>query len=180
MCNCVGFGPIFLTGFMGCGKTTIGKLAAEQLGLQFFDLDCEIERRTRQSIAGLFEQGESYFREHEHRVLFELLGEIPYQPCLIALGGGTSVQPGNEPLIRPERLIFLDVPFPVIEGRLAICTDRPLAHNVAELKRLHEERAPLYSRAKTILALSDKDDQMQAARKLIACVHELLKSANEG
>ena len=175
MSNPVGFGPIFLTGFMGCGKTTIGKLAADQLGLLFFDLDAEVERRTRQSITELFGHGESCFREYEHRVLLAMLEEIPDQPCLIALGGGTSVHPDNQSLIPPDRLIYLDVPFPVLQQRLAGCADRPLARDIAELKRLHEERLPLYSRAQTILALSDEDDPMEAAEKLIVCVRELLK-----
>lgn len=165
---------IFLTGFMGSGKTTLGKLAAAQLGLLFFDLDEEIVCRAHRSIAELFTDGELCFREHEHHILLQLLAETSNQPCLIALGGGTSTHPSNQLLIPPERQIYLDVPFQLLEQRLAACTHRPLARNRGELKRLHDERLPLYSRAKTTLALSPDDDLNRAAQKLTACLRELL------
>lgn len=167
---------IFLTGFMGSGKTTLGKLAAAQLELIFFDLDEEIELCTQQTIAELFAHGELYFREHEHRVLFDLLSETSEQPCLIALGGGTFIHPANQPLIPPERIIFLDVPFPVLEQRIAACAHRPLGREPHGLKRLHEQRFPLYSRAATTLALSVDDDLIRATEKLTACMRELLKT----
>ena len=165
---------IFLTGFMGSGKTTLGKLAAAQLELIFFDLDEEIELRTQQTLAEHFVHSEPYFREQEHRILLELLSETGEQPCLIALGGGTSIHSVNQPLIPPERIIFLDVPFPVLEQRLAACTHRPLAHDPRGVKRLHEQRIPLYSQAAITLALSAEDDLMRATDKLIVCLRELL------
>lgn len=165
---------------MGSGKTTLGKLAATQLELNFFDLDEEIELNTQQTIAELFIHGEPYFRECEHRILVQLLAKTCERPRLIALGGGTFLHPSNQPMIRRERLIFLDVPFPVLERRLADCTHRPLARDPLELRRLHDQRLPLYSQAATTLVLTADDDLTCATEKLTACVRELLRAGTRG
>ena len=167
--------PLFLTGFMGCGKSTLGKLAANQLALPFRDLDHEIERRTGQTIRTIFEQhGEPVFRDHEHHILCELLNESAGQLCLIALGGGTFAQSRNRPHIPATRLVFLDVPLHVLEQRLADCAHRPLATDVMRIRQLYAERLPHYSQAATTLAIAPEDDLSTAANRLAALLRDLL------
>jgi shikimate kinase len=160
---------------MGCGKSTLGKLAADQLALPFRDLDHEIERRTKQTISTLFEQhGEPVFRDHEHRILGDLIKESAGQPYIIALGGGTFAQSRNRPHIPTNRLIFLEVPLHLLEERLAACTHRPLAQDVEKVRKLYADRLPHYSQAATTLAIAPEDDLSTAANKLAMLLRGLL------
>ena len=77
----------FLMGFMGCGKSSLGKKLASNLNMDFIDLDEKIEQLNNASVPDLFEQGEDYFRMVESKTLLSCIEE--YDSCLIALGGGT-------------------------------------------------------------------------------------------
>jgi shikimate kinase len=82
---------IVLIGFMGAGKTTVGHLLAERLGLPFMDTDLVIEQRTRRSVRDIFgTDGETAFRELEHTVTAELLAG---PDAVLALGGGAVLHP---------------------------------------------------------------------------------------
>src|SRR5579864_2179824 len=97
---------IFLVGFMGAGKTSVGRLLADQLGWEFVDLDAVIEAREGLSVPQIFrEHGERGFREREHVALRGVLAELNRNTAaVIALGGGAFVQPENfELLAAPER-----------------------------------------------------------------------------
>jgi shikimate kinase len=84
----IGGKSVYLTGFMGSGKTTVGKLIAEKLELPFVDLDQYIENKTGQKIANIFtEYGEERFRKIENDCLLEIISPLKQQ--IIALGGGT-------------------------------------------------------------------------------------------
>src|SRR5512140_3179658 len=84
---------LFLTGFMGTGKTSVGAELARRRGCAFFDLDAVIVERAGQSVAQIFESsGESGFRQLEAAALADLLGRAP-QAAIIALGGGTLLHP---------------------------------------------------------------------------------------
>src|SRR5579862_7566417 len=92
-----------LTGFMGSGKSTVGRLLAAQLAWHFADLDSEIERHTGLPISQIFEQkGETVFRELEHECLVRVLGSASERDTkmILALGGGTVAQPRNAALLR--------------------------------------------------------------------------------
>ena len=94
---------ICLAGFMGCGKTTVGRLLARHLGWLFVDLDTRIVEHAGLSITEIFDRfGEPAFREIERERLLEALGEAAEQdtPTVLALGGGTFVQPENVALLR--------------------------------------------------------------------------------
>jgi thiamine-phosphate diphosphorylase len=136
-------GRIYLVGFMGSGKTAIGRRVAERLGVPFVDLDAEIERTSGLTVRALFESsGEAAFRERE--AVF-LAGTESLPSCVIATGGGCYVRPDNRELIgRLGTAIFLDVPFEAILSRLTGKTDRPLFTNAEQARRLFIEREPFY------------------------------------
>jgi shikimate kinase len=86
-------GNLFLIGYRGTGKSTVGRRVAEQLGHPFFDTDVEIERRGGRSIAEIFaDEGEGPFRALEAQVLDQLSRG---SNCVLALGGGAVLRPGN-------------------------------------------------------------------------------------
>lgn len=116
---------IYLTGFMTSGKSTLGKILANVLGWNFYDLDREIEIDEGKKVTEIFEsKGEPYFREIESKKLRHLsLG----QNVIISLGGGTIVNDENAKFItRNGKLIYLRVEPEIIYTRLKKKTDRPL------------------------------------------------------
>jgi len=145
---------IILTGFMGSGKTTVGRELARRLGWRFVDLDHEIERRARMSVAGLFKRrGEPAFRELEHSAIRGLYRRCR---CVVAVGGGAPVFPRNRRwLMRAGLVVWLRVPVSELVRRLARGGRRPLlaaargsSPALARLVRaLLRRRAPAYSRA---------------------------------
>ena len=94
---------VFLTGFMGSGKSTTGAYLAETLGLKFFDLDVEIETRMAKPIAQIIEDdGYPFFRKLEYEILKELAQQ---KFALIALGGGTITQDDNLDLVKENGVL---------------------------------------------------------------------------
>ena len=117
---------IFLIGFMGSGKTTLGKAFARAMQLQFIDLDWYIEERFHKTVQELFaERGEEGFREIERRMLHEV-GE--FEDVIIAAGGGTPCFFDNiQYMNRVGKTVFLDVVPEVLFRRLKIAkSKRPL------------------------------------------------------
>jgi shikimate kinase len=141
---------LYLVGFMASGKTTVGRALADHIGWPFVDMDAEIEAREGRTIAQIFqENGEPGFREIENRVLRVHVRNIEAgQPCVLALGGGAFVQPGNRELLENNGVsLWIDCPLEVIQRRLNGDTSRPLASQANGLGRLYEDRRSLYSRA---------------------------------
>jgi shikimate kinase len=142
---------LYLTGFMGSGKTTAARLLAEHLGWDFIDVDAEIEARENSTIAEIFEtRGEAEFRRIETETIEALAGTIGRGvPFVAALGGGAFVQPDNCRLLENRGIsIWLDCPLEAIEKRLSDdATMRPLARDRAAMRRLYEERREGYGRA---------------------------------
>jgi shikimate kinase len=141
-----------LAGFMGCGKSTVGRLLAARLGWRFVDLDPLIEERAGISIAQIFERlGEPAFREMEQETLARVLGEAVEQakPTVIALGGGTFAQPTAAEMLRAAAcaVVWLHCPTGVLLARCATMNNRPLFRDEASFLALYAQRLPFYERA---------------------------------
>jgi len=135
---------IYLVGFMGSGKTTTGRRLADELHWPFVDLDQTIEAGQGLSIRQIFEQlGEPLFRELEHAALTEASKS---EPGVIALGGGTFVQPANMDFIRERggTTVWLDCPFEELLRRSEGIETRPLFRDAASFRHLLEQRIPFY------------------------------------
>jgi shikimate kinase len=138
--------PIFLVGFMGAGKTTVGRALARQLQWDFFDLDDLIEQRTGKSVQAVFaESGEAEFRRLEREAL-QSCSELVR--TVIALGGGAYVSEENRTSMRLiGRTIWLDCPLEVCLGRISGDHSRPLLGGQNEMRALLELRRPGYAEA---------------------------------
>lgn len=161
---------IFLTGYMGAGKTMLGRAFAAAQGLQFVDLDWYIEERMHRTVSQLFaEEGEEGFRRTEQRLLHEV---ACFDNVVVATGGGTPCSFDNmEVMNRAGITVFLDVPVPVLLARLKVArSGRPLlaGMNDDELYRFVTQalaqRRPYYERSFLRLDASMLDDAPSIGR----------------
>lgn len=171
---------IFLIGYMGAGKTTLGKAFARALGLTFVDLDWYIEERFHKSIRQLFaERGEEGFRELEKRMLHEA-GD--FEDVVISVGGGTPCFFDNmEYMNEAGETVFLDVNLQVLFRRLKVAKQqRPLLDGktdeelMAFIQEALQKRLPFYTKAKHTFngeRLEDRHQIQQSVERL----KELLK-----
>lgn len=151
---------IYLVGFMGSGKTTIGRLLAERLGWSFADLDEEIEAEEKTSIAGIFEsRGEEEFRRIETEMLRRHVRAIERgQPVVIALGGGAFAQAASRELAMQHGIaVWLDCPFETVQRRVAPTTHRPLARDPERFAALYAARREWYALADVHIAIECDD-----------------------
>jgi shikimate kinase len=137
------FAPIFLVGFMGAGKTTVGRALADQLNFAFIDLDEMIERRAGKSIQQIFsEQGEVEFRRQETAAIQSCRDR---RNTVIALGGGAYVSETNRDLLRGMgKTVWLDCPLDICLARINHDESRPLLSDEREMNALLERRLPAY------------------------------------
>ena len=168
---------IFLIGYMGAGKTTLGRALAKELNIQFIDLDSYIEERLCKSVSQIFaEKGEAGFRDIERRMLHEA-GE--FENVIISTGGGTPCFFDNiEYMNEQGTTVFLDVPVERLFIRLSIARKkRPLImeKNDEELRNFITEqltkRLPHYSKAKQRFIA----DQLEDVKQIEASVKNFLK-----
>ncbi len=144
---------IVLVGFMGAGKSTVGRLLAQSLDWEFLDLDTHLEARAQASIPELFARhGEPHFRRLESSALANALARTS---TVLALGGGTPEQLTNRLLLEqtPGTLVlFLDAPFPILFDRCMLQSfaspahQRPVLTTPAEAEARFNLRQPLYLR----------------------------------
>ena len=152
---------IYLTGFMTCGKSTIGPIVANVLGMNFIDLDKEIERSERRTIVEIFEQeGEQYFRNVE-RIFLENMSQR--KNIIVALGGGTITNHQNIALIKKNgKIIYLEVSPEILYKRLKNKIDRPLFRDLVlggnpesdfinRIKEMLDQRKEFYEEADYII-----------------------------
>ena len=140
--------PIAVTGFMGAGKSTVGRLLAQRLGRPFADADATVERRAGCSVRAFWERdGEAAFRALEETVTRELL--LRDDAPVIALGGGALVSDATRALVRERAFCaWLDVPFAVAWERVEGAPGaRPLAGDRASFEQLGTRRAEQYTAA---------------------------------
>jgi len=159
---------VFLLGFMGAGKTSVGQELARRLGWRFVDLDQRIEMRTGQTIPEVFSgSGEDAFREIETTALRELLAELGHgSPVVVALGGGAPVREENAALLAscgaPQ--VFLDAPFEVVRQRCReTAPTRPLFREDEQARLLYESRRRHYLRAQFRVDTSSRSVEETAA-----------------
>lgn len=141
---------IYLVGFMGSGKTTVGKLLAERLGWTFVDLDEDIEAEHKTSIADIFEKhGEERFREFETEAIRKRVKMVRSgRPMVLAVGGGAFIRQENYELLTDHGVtVWLDCPLDIAWRRVSICTSRPLARDCGKFGELFEARRSSYARA---------------------------------
>jgi len=141
---------VFLVGFMGAGKTSVGRALAQRLRWSFLDLDTAIEERCQQSIAEIFRaSGEAGFREAERESLRQLVTSLPRRrPVVVALGGGAYVPQDNCELLRGHPVVFLDAPLEELQQRCAAQGDqRPLFRDQNLFRQLYEARRRAYMKA---------------------------------
>jgi shikimate kinase len=140
---------ICFVGFMGAGKTTVGRLVAQRLQRRFVDLDDRICQREKREIADIFrDSGEPYFRRAESECLRALVQEAG--SLVIAVGGGAFVQPGNAALLREYgfNTVFLDANVEELRQRCASDgPERPLARDENLFRQLYEARRSAYMAA---------------------------------
>ena len=142
--------PIFLVGFMGAGKTTVGKVLAARLNFAFVDLDDAIEERMGMSVQSVFARlGEAEFRRAESDVLKD---SRDMTGTVIALGGGAYVAAKNRELLRDAgTTIWLDCPLQVCLSRLGNDPSRPVLGSEPEMKALLDLRRTSYEMADHIV-----------------------------
>jgi shikimate kinase len=159
-------GRVYLVGFMGSGKTSVGRILASRRAVPFVDLDLAFESLAGRTVREVFEvHGEAWFREREAELL---RGTANLPGAVIAAGGGTYTFPANREFIASSGVaVFLDVPFPVIERRLAgKAADRPLFRSVEEARVLYEARRSSYKMADLVMTVEDHDSPESVALRV--------------
>lgn len=143
---------VFLCGFMGCGKSTTGKILAKNLGLSYIDSDEFIVEQEGMTIPEIFEKkGEPYFRKVEAEVIKSLCGKNAVVSC----GGGAMLNSDTAAYARENGcVVFMDVPFESCYERIKGDSNRPIVINSTpeELKQLYFKRYPIYRQNATIMA----------------------------
>lgn len=145
---------ILLVGFMGCGKSSVGKAFATQRGWPFFDLDELIVQQEGRPISEIFKvEGEDYFRNIEHQVLKDLL--LAENSGIIALGGGAFTFARNREVVAQRGIsIWLDCSMEVITARIGADHSRPLFKNPEQAAALYQARRSAYQQADLSLNIS--------------------------
>lgn len=160
-------GRVYLVGFMGSGKTAVGRRVAARLAVPFVDLDQEIERTSGVTVRALFESsGEAAFRERESLFL-EATRALP--DAVVATGGGCfTFEQNRRTISRLGRAVYLDVPLPILLSRLSGKTDRPLFRGPGQAAQLFAEREPFYRMAPVHVPLVGGSVEESADRVLNA------------
>jgi len=165
---------LVLTGFMGAGKSTVGRLLASRLGWNFLDLDDHLEQRTGATIPQLFERhGEARFRRLESTALASALG---YSKMVLALGGGTPEGLTNQLLLEQTPAtftVFLDAPFPALFDRCMLQDiARPVLKDPEAAELRFAARHPLYLRLARLRIDTSGSTPEQTVENLLAALNQ--------
>ena len=140
---------LVLLGMMAVGKTTLGKIAAKELSLEFIDTDLCVEKKNFMTIKEIFDKkGEKFFRKEEE---VEVLNSIKKNNCLIAIGGGAFINKiVRENILKNCISIWLDANIRTLNKRIKLNTKRPLLkkeNNLKKLENLYNSRKEIYTLA---------------------------------
>lgn len=161
---------VFLTGFMASGKSTVGRRLAASLGVEFVDLDAEIEDGAGMSVAEIFRcEGESAFRARETAVL---AAASQLGSAVVATGGGVVLAEENRAFLARGTTVWLNPSLDILKARLAASNqrDRPLA--AADLESLWRRRLPLYKLADFEVPVAQGETVDETARRVQTLLEE--------
>ena len=169
---------IYLVGFMGSGKTTVGRELAARIDAPFFDLDELVEASEKMSIKEIFAQhGEPYFRKRERDMLRSTKN---LDAAVIATGGGTFTFDENIQFIQSEGLsVYLSAPYALLRARIgtAKTADRPLFTDDVAAHELYANRIRYYRTSDITIEIRDKETPGEIVERLVL---ELPKNVLEG
>ena len=159
---------ISLTGFMGSGKSTVGKILAQKLKFLYIDLDTVIELSERMKISRIFEEkGQDYFRKVESEVIYKIYNNTG---CIFSCGGGVILNKKNMDIIKKSSIvIFLSVNAETVFKRLKDEKDRPLLSNgdmEAKISEMLAYRQPLYTKYADIVIDTNRLTPREVAEKI--------------
>ena len=163
---------IILCGFMGCGKTTVGKYLSTLANMKFVDMDKYIEKKADMTVSEIFEKfGEDGFRDMEHKACLELSQSTDY---VIASGGGTLVFDRNvEALSKTGTIVLIDASYETLCNRLKNDKKRPLLqceNRNEKIKELLNKRIPLYKKASAVTVNGDQSSK-KVAQEILSKVN---------
>ena len=161
---------ITLTGFMGSGKTTVGKVLADFLGCPFYDLDDLVVKKAGKTIPEIFAQdGEPAFRQLEARLLRQTVEKYGENTAVLSLGGGAVTTPASATLLNEKTVcIYLRATLETLMQRLEGQTaGRPLADDALAARLA--EREPLYEKTAHVIVDTDGLSPEEVADEIIIC-----------
>jgi len=158
---------IYLVGFMGAGKTTVGRELASRIEVPFFDLDELIASAEKLSIKELFEQkGEPYFRKREHELL---RSTRPLDHGVIATGGGTFTFDENIQFIKSEGFsVYMSAPYALLRARAGLKSDdRPLFRDDISTHELYANRIRYYRMSDSTIEIREDETPQEIVERLL-------------
>jgi shikimate kinase len=153
---------IYLIGFMGSGKSTIGRMLAEEIGWRFADLDEDIEAQQHKTISEIFATaGEEEFRRIECEALAKRVRSIRRgMPTVLAVGGGAFTIPENVELLTENGItVWIDTAWAIVCSRVARSGHRPLAKDPVKFEQLYHARRKFYSQAEFHVELHEDNSR---------------------
>ncbi|MFI7614747.1 shikimate kinase [Nonomuraea terrae] len=156
-----------LIGPPGSGKTTLGRMLAERLGVAFRDTDADVEAVAGKPVPDIFvEDGEARFRELEHEAVRHALAE---HDGILSLGGGAVLHEETQALLAGHHVVYLQVGLSDAVQRVGLGSARPLLvlNPRSQLKKLMEERRPVYERLASQTVVTDKREPEELADEIV-------------
>jgi shikimate kinase len=161
---------VVLVGFMGAGKTTVGHIMAERLGLPFVDSDVLIEQRDGRAIRDIFTaEGEPWFRQLEHDTV---AGLVRGPGAVIALGGGAVEDPRSRAVLRNAQVVYLRVSYDEARSRVRADEFRPMLGR-PDLDEVYRRRLPVYEDLSVLTVDTDGRRPDEIAREVLAGLSRL-------